>query len=205
MWTFAGASQAVSAPFDDKNGSDAGDPACQHSGSRPGLRWFLVFTKPLGEKIAQVNLERQGYRVYYPRLLHPSLYRGHWVERIVSLFPRYMFLQLDTAWQSLGPVRSTVGVANVVQSGREFTIVPDDIVERLMLRADPTSGLHKLDGVARFHRGAKVNVIAGPFEGLDGIFEREAGEDRVVIMLKLLGQDATVRVSSRYVVPAASR
>jgi transcriptional antiterminator RfaH len=165
-------------------------------------RWFLVFTKPSGEQLAKTNLERQGFQVYYPRLQQPSLYRGRWVDRIVSLFPRYLFLRLDTLRQSLAPVRSTLGVANIVRFGLESTMVPDSIVTDLMRRADPETGLHRLAGSGPLKHGARVTVVAGAFEGFAGIFEREAGDERVVVLLKLLGQETQVRVPSRYVMPA---
>ena len=165
------------------------------------LRWFLVFTKPSRECTAQVNLERQGYRVYYPRLLRPSLYRGRWVDRVVSLFPRYLFVQLDLGRQSISPVRSTVGVANIVRFGQETAFVPEGIVDALFCRADPESGLHRLNIRRQYQPGSRVSVIAGAFEGLEGIFEREAGEDRAIILLKLLGRNTPVLVRSGFVVP----
>jgi hypothetical protein len=33
------------------------------------LRWYLVHTKPSGEASAELNLTRQGYRVYFPRVV----------------------------------------------------------------------------------------------------------------------------------------
>ena len=167
------------------------------------LRWFLVLSKPAGERIAKINLERQGYRVYYPRLEHPALLRGRWVERIVALFPRYLFVQVDGAHQSLAPVRSTLGVSNIVQFGTEAAAVPTCVVDDLIARADPVSGLHKLDSSRKLRAGARVSVIAGSFLGIDGIFEREAGEDRVVVLLSLLGRQVPVGIPSRFVVPAA--
>jgi transcriptional antiterminator RfaH len=168
------------------------------------VRWFLVFTKPAGEGVAQSNLERQGYRVYYPRLLRPALSRGRWVDRIVSLFPRYLFVQLDVARQSMAPVRSTVGVANIVRFGQQTAFVPDGIVDALLGRADPHSGLHRLNARGAIQPGARVSVIAGAFEGLEGIFEREAGEDRSIILLKLLGRLTPVCVSSAFFVPGTT-
>ena len=168
------------------------------------LRWFLVLTRPAGEQIAKTNLERQGYRVYYPRLLCPSLHRGRWIERVVALFPRYLFLQLDSATQSLAPVRSTLGVASLVRFGTEARVVPDAIIDDLIRRADPESGLHRLARARPFDRGARVSIIAGAFEGMNGVYERELGEERVVVLLKVLGHDATVRIPSRYVVPSCA-
>lgn len=166
------------------------------------LRWFLVLTKPSCEHTAKDHLERQGFRIYYPRLSRSVLCRGHWVDRIVSLFPRYLFLQLDAARQSLAPVRSTLGVVNLVRFGAEPQAVPDRVVNGLIDRADPQSGLHRLSCDRPLLPGARVSVIAGAFQGLEGIFEREAGDERVVVLLKLLGQEAPVRITSRYVVPS---
>ena len=168
------------------------------------LRWFVVLTKPAGEQVAQANLERQGFRVYCPRLLRPLLQRGRWVDRIVPLFPRYLFVQLDVACQSLAPVRSTLGVVSLVRFGSEPKVVPNGIVDGLLRRADPESGLHRLSCDRRLERGARVNVIAGAFAGLDGIFEREAGEERAVVLLQLLGQQTPVGIPLRYVVPSVA-
>jgi transcriptional antiterminator RfaH len=164
-------------------------------------RWFLIFTKPAGEQTAKTHLERQGYRVYYPRLQCPILRRGRWSERIVALFPRYLFVQLDTRRQSLAPVRSTVGVSCVVCFGQETAPVSDALVEDLIGRADPASGFHRLATGRRLEPGARVNVIAGAFEGLNGVFERAAGGERVVVLLNLLGRTTPVRVHSGFVVP----
>ncbi len=41
-------------------------------------RWYLVLAKPAREPLAQRNLERQGYSVYYPRLVRPFRVRGKW-------------------------------------------------------------------------------------------------------------------------------
>ena len=50
-------------------------------------KWYLVKTKPRQEKIAISNLENQNYHVYCP-----------WAKinnKIVVLFPGYIFIQLD--------------------------------------------------------------------------------------------------------------
>lgn len=184
----------------------SGEEVSSFERSSPALRqflhWFLVFTKPTGEGTAKLNLERQGYRVYHPRLVRTALYRGRWIERIVSLFPRYLFVQLDAEHQSLAPVRSTLGVVGVVRFGSDAAIVPDAVVAGLMHKADPESGLHRLAGGSPFEPGGRVNIIRGPFEGLDGIFQREAGEERVIVLLTLLGRDTPVGVSSGHIVPA---
>src|SRR5262245_51547692 len=98
------------------------------------LRWYLVHTKPAAEKTAQVNLERQGYEVYLPRLARPERRSGRLRERVVALFPRYLFLRLRDGVQSLGPVRSSIGVDGIVRFGARFAIVPEEVVGGLRAR-----------------------------------------------------------------------
>lgn len=167
-----------------------------------GLHWFLVQTKPAAEKSALENLERQGYRVYHPRLLERVLRRGRWLDRIVSLFPRYVFVQVDVVCQSIAPIRSTIGIANIVRFGSEPTVVPDGIVDALMRKADPESGLHRLKERPPLERGARVSILAGVFEGLEGIFEREGGAERAVVLIELLGRHTQVCVRSAYLSPS---
>jgi transcriptional antiterminator RfaH len=167
------------------------------------LRWYLIHTKPSGESIARWNLERQGYEVYFPRLLQPvpRRGRGRCRDAIVPLFPRYLGLRLSEGLQSLAPVRSTLGVVNAVRFGSSCAVGPDQIIGDLRLREDPVSGLHRLNPNSRLTPGARVRITTGPFSGLEGVFERQAGPERVIVRLKVLGHDAPVRVPMGFVVP----
>jgi transcriptional antiterminator RfaH len=167
-------------------------------------RWYLIHTKASAETLAQVNLERQSYEVYLPRLLQPTLSRGRRRERVVPLFPRYLFLCLQQGVQSLAPVRSSVGVSGVVRFGGHYAEVADGVIQDLRSRADPTTGLHQLRRPAPLKPGTVVHLAAGPFDGLDGIFQRADGAARVVVLLKLLGQDTPVCVPADWIVPEAN-
>ena len=164
------------------------------------LRWYLIHSKPSAETVAQLNLERQGYETYLPRLGH-SVRRGiHRKDCVSALFPRYLFLHLNEGYQPLGPVRSSVGVTNVVRFGLSYAAVADEIIRDLRAREE-ADGLHRLLGQPGLTPGAQVHVTMGPFDGLEGVFEREAGADRVMVLLRLLGQDARVRISADCVAP----
>jgi transcriptional antiterminator RfaH len=167
-------------------------------------RWHLAFTKPLAEEVAKVHLERQGYRVYLPRVQQKTFRRGKWGERIVALFPRYLFVQLDAALQSLAPIRSTVGIASIVRFGVDFTVVPDRIVRSLAANEDPETKLHKLPATSSFKAGAAVRITKGALSGLEGIFECEDANDRVTVLLNLLGREARVKIESGFVVATAN-
>jgi transcriptional antiterminator RfaH len=137
-------------------------------------------------------------------MVHSVRRHGHWHECVAPLFPRYLFLQLREGRQALSPVRSSIGVAGIVRFGASYAIVSDQIMSDLRLREDPETGLHRLAKRPCLARGSPVHIATGPFEGLDGVFEREAGSDRVVVLLNLLGQDAQVRIPADFVLPGCA-
>lgn len=163
-------------------------------------RWYVIRSKPRAESIARAQLERQGFRIYYPQLLKPARVRGRWLDRIEPLFPRYLFLALDNSKQSLALVRSTVGVTDVVRFGDEYATVTHEVIEELMRRADPQTGLHSLEQPV-FRRGGHVRILEGPFERLKGVFERYEGKVRALILLDLLGRATCVRVPLDQLIP----
>ncbi len=163
------------------------------------LRWYLVHTKPSSEAIAQSHLSRQGYEVYLPRIVQPVRRSGRWRDRIVALFPRYLFVRLREGLQTLGPVRSSIGVSDVVKFGSQFATVPDPVVDDLQACADPVSGLHRIGLPVGMSVGSAVKIVMGPFDGIRGVLERTDGTERVVVLLELLGRSTSVQVPAGFV------
>ena len=162
-------------------------------------RWYLIRSKPGAETEAQLHLQRQQYLTYLPRLLQSVRLRRQMRMRVGPLFPRYLFLQLDEGRQCIAPVRSTSGVANVVRFGGRFAIVPDGLIAELRAREDPETGLHSVRATARLTPGMQVRIDVGAFAGLEGVFERAEGADRVVVLLTLLGQERQVQLAAEVV------
>jgi transcriptional antiterminator RfaH len=163
------------------------------------LRWYLVHVKPRGEAKAQVNLGRQGYEVYFPRVRELARHAGQWRERIGPLFPRYLFVRLDEGRDDFRPIHSTLGVATLVRFGSSYGGVSESVIRELRNRADPESGLHRLTPRSSFAAGSPVRLLSGPLEGLEGVFECESGSDRVTVLLHILGQQTAVRVPAEFV------
>jgi len=157
-------------------------------------RWYVIYTKPRQESVAEVNLRNQEFDVWLPRALHSRRRRGRWLESVEPLFPRYLFIRLSWGHDNVAPVRSTRGVSGFVRQGVEPDVVPTGVIEALAEAVDPTTGLHRIRPRA-LRRGERVRVLEGPFQGLEGIFEAERGEARVAILLGLLGDRRRVLLS----------
>lgn len=160
----------------------------------PARSWYLVYTKPRQEEVALLNLQRQGYATYLPRVRQKRRRRGRPVVAVEPLFPRYLFIHLDTHTDNWGPIRSTLGVASLVRFGREPAPVPDDLVSYLRAR-EGAAGLHDWAEHA-LAPGDRVRVADGVFGGYEGILLARTSRERVVVLLDILGRQVRAQVSA---------
>lgn len=163
--------------------------------------WYAALCKPRSEALAEANLVNQGYQVFLPRLAIQRRRQGRWVEALEPLFPRYLFLAPAGPRQSLAPVRSTLGVSGLVRFGGQPAVIPAAVLESLRARQDPATGACARR--SQFMPGARVEFRAGPFAGLEGVFEIESGLERAFVLIELLGKLNKVRVARDWLVPAA--
>lgn len=143
--------------------------------------WYLVHCKPRQDERAEEHLIRQGYACYRPRLERERLVRGRRQNVVESLFPGYLFIQLhaDANWS---PLRSTRGVNRLVSFGGYPLQVPSSLIDSLQERA-PTEPQPLL------RPGDRVRIVDGSFAELEAIFLSMDGEERVVLLMKLLNRE----------------
>ena len=159
-------------------------------------RWYAIHSQPREEAEAETHLARQGFEVWLPRIGRRVRKRGAWTLKVEPLFSRYLFLWADPQAQDVSPVRSTRGVTDFVRVAGHPQPIPEGVIEGLKTLVDPTSGLHELsEGQApTLTPGAAVEVLEGPFAGLKGVFQEASGEARALILLRILGQPAVVKL-----------
>lgn len=163
--------------------------------------WYVVHTKPRKESVAEANLQRQDFQTYLPWLKRTARYRGTWREIVEPLFPRYLFLRIDPGAQAVAPIRSTLGVTTLVTFGNRLTPVPEAVIDTLRHNADAQTGLHAAPAPI-LRKGQSIAVKGGPFDGLQGVFDTSSGEERVAILLNILGKSTRVVMARSNVAPA---
>jgi len=165
-------------------------------------RWYAVCCKPRQEAVAEENLLRQGFQVYLPRIRIRQRRRGQWLDAVEVLFPRYIFIRVDPQRRSTATVRSTRGVLGLVRFGGQPAVVPDEVMQALLRREDAASGLHQ-DRRPLFRSGEAVKLVDGPLSGMEAVFTQQDGEQRVILLLELLGKANRVSVNRDWIARAA--
>lgn len=165
--------------------------------------WYLIYSKPQRERLALENLERQGYLSYLPLIRNRRRRKGRYVSIIEPMFPRYLFVHLSDETDNWGPIRSTLGVANMVRFGMQAARVPDSLIEMMQERDE--EGVQTL-APPELEPGDQVLIVEGVMAGYEAIFQARTSKERVVLLLQL-AQDRTARiqVSAHDIEPASRR
>lgn len=154
-------------------------------------RWYVVHTHAHAEAKAALNLQRQNFEIYLPRYLKRRRHARR-VEIVPApLFPRYLFVAIDTTAQRWRSVQSTFGVGRLVCTCDEPAAVPDGVIDDLR-RHEDARGYIRLARRPQFAQGDKIRVLDGVFCDCLGMFEGMTDGDRVAILLDLLGRKVKV-------------
>ena len=158
----------------------------------PTMAWYLVHTKPRQEDIALANLERQGYECYLPQMSIERVRRRKAEVATEPMFPRYLFVRLDSSDQgkSWSPIRSTLGVSQLVHFGARAAKVDDTLVDLLHQRE------RTLPTEAMFQTGDAVVIADGPFAGIEAIYQTADAERRAFILLEILAKPVSMQIDT---------
>ena len=160
------------------------------------MDWYVIHTKPRQEERALLNLNNQGYHCYLPRREKQGLRNAALAPQREALFPRYLFIRLDATptGQSWGPIRSTLGVSKLLTFGTEPARVDEMLIAVIQEREAQYSG----NASPLYQPGEKVQVVEGPFAGIEAVYEMNDGDSRAMVLIDLLSRQ------TRLTLPVAS-
>src|SRR3546814_18322512 len=100
-------------------------------------RWFVVYTHPGAERMAEGQLGRQGFTTYLPRRMKERRHARRCERVTTPLFPRYLFVELDLGAQRWRAVNGTFGVSYLVAMRSEERPVGKECVRPYRSRWSP--------------------------------------------------------------------
>lgn len=160
------------------------------------LVWSVAVTVPQAERRASSELEVAGVTSYFPKLATIEAHRGRIVERRRPLFPGYLFWYFNEAAWSV--VKHAEHVLDVLMGEALPALLRDEIVDELRDRESDDGVIH-VDPPKRkrkFGYGmcVRINEHRSAFFGLSGIVSGMSGEQRVEVLMDLLGRMTPVTV-----------
>ena len=156
-------------------------------------KWYLIHCKPRQESLALENLERQGYAGYLPLTTVRKRIKGRVVSGIGPMFPRYLFIRLSDTSDDWRPIRSTIGVANLVRFGQAAAQVPDQLIASLR-NSEDEKGLCPVEQKS-YKEGDHVRIAQGVFEGYEAILTARSSKERVELLISNLEKSMKIYIN----------
>lgn len=161
--------------------------------------WYLVYTKPRHENIAEINLKRQGFNIYLP--LYKQHKRKKDIYQLIAepLFPRYLFIRLNSKVDDWSKIRSTRGCISLVRFSTLPARVPDGLIEKLQ-QGDNARMTETCMSTPEFKPGDRVQILDGILSGYEGIVTIKNSKQRVTLLLSMLeGHSRCINLSAHQI------
>ena len=167
---------------------------------RPSLGWWVIYTRHQHEKAVADMLAAKGMEVYLP--VYETIRR--WKDRnkrlVLPLFPSYLFVR-EMAGGRLATA-STPGVHAILTRGNSLSVIPAEEMKAIQRAlAEPS----RVEPHPFLQCGERVRVSRGAMEGIEGILVRKKNLYRLVILVEMISQAASVEVEASDVEPVRLR
>ncbi len=159
----------------------------------PFTAWYLAQLKPNCARIADRNLKRQGFKTFLPMEDMTLKRKGRFATERRPVFPGYIFVSLDISQGSWSTINSTHGVTRLVSFGKEPASIPPELMAQLQLRCDAEG---KLLPPNLLQPGDQVKLTKGPFANFGAKIEKIAPDQRVWVLMDIMGGQTRVTVSA---------
>ena len=153
--------------------------------------WLVLRTKSRRENIVENGLRQKKINAFLPRRKEVRIRRQ--TKRLLELplFPGYIFVQPHP--NQIEHLRHIPGSCGLIVIGNIPAAMPDTELEavRIMTRSGA-----KLSVNEELIPGKKVEVLSGPFKGVQGELVRIKNKQRLLINAHVLGKSVDVEISS---------
>lgn len=159
-------------------------------------RWYVLYTKPRSEDLAQDQLEEKDISVFLPKIREVRFRKQKLRESIQPMFRNYIFARFSIP-EEYYDVKWARGVKRIVGSGDTPIPLDDSIVIFLKEQVNEEGLVQRKPSLKD---GDKVRVKQGPLEGLWGIVHGGIdSKHRVKILMDILHSGAKVELPYSFV------
>jgi transcription antitermination factor NusG len=160
--------------------------------------WYALYTRSRFEKKMLSELTDRGVEVFLPMREILSRWKDRKKKIWIPLFPGYIFVNhVDTPENRFRILNIPGAVRFVIQEGHAAP-VPEEQIESVRRFLESSISV---DSYPYLQVGTRVEVIAGPLKGIQGMLVEKRGRFRFVIQVDLIRQAVSVEIDSSDVRP----
>ncbi len=159
------------------------------------LNWYVAYTYPRSERIANKKLKEMGATSFLP--LHQVMRQWHDRKKKleVPLFPCYLFVYVSALERF--NVLKIKELVRFISFGGTPAVVSDTTINSLkkIVKGENI----EVSEYDNYQNGSKVRIMKGQFAGFEGLLLRKRGKNRLALEIPALQRSVVVDVPSNYV------
>jgi transcriptional antiterminator RfaH len=162
------------------------------NGMKQEYKWYVIYTRPNGEKRIFENLKEDNIECYLPlkRFLRQWSDRKKWIEE--PLFRCYLFVRVSNI--EFYKVLDMPGVVRYVTFEGNAQTIPESQMENIKKLVEQQEREVNISR-SNLGKGQNVEVISGPFKGIQGEVIKIYDNYRIVIRIEALSCDVYANIS----------
>ena len=146
--------------------------------------WLVAQIKRNSCELATRNLERQGFETFLPKIKATIKKDNKFFDKVVLLFPGYIFVGIGQKRSDWIKINSTYGVSKLLTFNNKPSEVPLELIMAIKNRYG-----ENFDPIIneKLKKDDKIKFNNGPFVDLVGHIERVDPKKRIYILLEVMG------------------
>jgi transcription antitermination factor NusG len=160
--------------------------------------WYALYTRSRFEKKMLIELTDRKIEVFLPMREILSRWKDRKKRIWVPLFPGYIFVNHIDTPENRFRILNIPGAVRFVGQERHANPIPEEQIQYVRRFLESSIAV---DPYPYMQVGARVEVIAGPLKGIQGILVEKRGRFRFVIQVDLIRQAVSVEIDASDVRP----
>ena len=156
-------------------------------------QWYLIQFKPNSHRLAERNLQRQGFETFLPMQKITRRKASRFVSDLKPLFPRYMFVSVNAGLAPWRTINSAIGVSKLVSFEGKPKPFSLRLISGLMLRCDASGTLLPPKSL---NEGDSVEMLTGPFANFIATVDTIDPEQRIWVLMDFMGQKTRMQITT---------
>ena len=145
--------------------------------------WFAIRTRPKAEKSVYSQFLDLGIHAFLPLITEERQWSDRKKKVIVPLISSFVFVKMEK--NALGKVYSAVGVLGVLLYLGKPASIPNYEIQNLQIIIDSKADFQQ-SKIKKIHKGEKITIVDGPFEGLQAVYLKHYGKQKILVQLQSL-------------------
>jgi transcription antitermination factor NusG len=161
-------------------------------------RWYALYTRSRFEKRMLSELTDRNIEVFLPMREVLSRWKDRKKRIWIPLFPGYIFVNHVDTPENRYKILNVPGAVRFVSIQGHAEPIPEEQIQSVRRFLESNIAI---DPYPYMKVGSRVEIVAGPLKGIQGILVKKRGRFRFVLQVDLIRQAVSVEIDASDVRP----